>query len=507
MTTEREGTYTQYNPETATTSESSLAAAATSGGQGITTPAPATSDSKRAKESKEVVRQSTGTQTKPFVVSTEFSGKTLFRISPAIQSATGDWGVDSRFSPADFEMAPARASVYGNKGQDVPGAGASGFRETLESALVRLNVPTQRPIYQDFGISENCLYLTGGFLGYDNGDILLSDNSRRSHNAWAEYMNVKDVIRQGRPVIIQMVFWNGLALTHDSGKLYRGMVERFDVTYATAQRMYYQIKIQLTNRESLYSTHKTSKLLDPITPPSDPGISSLGRRNFTRMQADIAAQLKQLQTAAEAPAPAASEQPSPSPSPSVAPTPVPTPVPTPMDTPKPKPSTTPVPKPAVPSPKPTPSPTPTPLPVRVPANLVLPQREASPRPSPTSPAVRQNSELLGPPVPPKPTPVAVRDTSVSVRYTVSDQEVAKLVGSEQFSIDGAIEMVRQNNHRGLTGPTLVVLIEKLDGAANKGLTTVMTPEWREEFVRARSILRIELSKQSPSRTTGTRPTR
>jgi hypothetical protein len=276
-------------------------------------------------------------------------GRTIYRISVA-RCEPNVWVADPGFPSVYIEMMPARTSTFSGKGQDVPGAGASGLTESSKTALVKLSVPNNRSIYQNLGTLETRLELVGAFLGFDNGDLKQDNGYTRTLNAWSEYMDVKDILRTGREIMIDLVFVDGgtIKFQRTPGSVnYRGYVNDFSIEYATSQRIYYKLIVEVTNREDLKLTTPSKDLGRNIPAPSSPLAGAI-ESVLNQVSANIAAGNGVANgggnpTEGTGSTGAGNPSPSPTPSqnPSATPTPNPTATPTPAATPKPQPTASP----------------------------------------------------------------------------------------------------------------------------------------------------------------------
>lgn len=190
------------------------------------------------------------------------------------------FGFDSRYTPVNMEVPPARRSFHEKQGQAIPGVEA-GFLHYSTSNLVALNVPAYRVIYQNLGIKKECVEFVGAFCGFDNydstKDVLVNSSSiTRTNNAWNHYLQLKALIQPAREMMMQLR-WSGsseyevsyLPLTN-----YHGYITELEIAYATEQRVYYKIKMELNNKEDLLASarpdNKSYTLTGVPLPPQNP---------------------------------------------------------------------------------------------------------------------------------------------------------------------------------------------------------------------------------------------
>lgn len=174
----------------------------------------------------------------------------------------------------DFEMAPARRSTVYDKNQamQTPGAG-SGLDMGFQLSLAKLKVPGGRPIYQSMGIAGETISFVGALIGFDEYDGTYEtpthDNVQLAEpqvplaratpiNAYERATRLLALARKGREVVLTLG-WSQSGTTADATQIQfapgipvTGYLAKIQLAYATDQRVYYSVTIEVTNREDLF---------------------------------------------------------------------------------------------------------------------------------------------------------------------------------------------------------------------------------------------------------------
>jgi hypothetical protein len=151
-----------------------------------------------------------------------------------------------------FEMAPARRSVYSNQGQMIPGAKA-GMSIRMKFNTARSMMPFAKPVYQQMGISAEYLEIVGAFIGHDyyhdDYEVLGHPSGNKiTTNAAVAADNLFMFYRRQREVVLELGWENGHKIEFDHGLNYTAYIREIKRSWATEERQYYQIILEVTNR-------------------------------------------------------------------------------------------------------------------------------------------------------------------------------------------------------------------------------------------------------------------
>lgn len=156
-----------------------------------------------------------------------------------------------------FEMAPARKSHMSGQGQIIPNAYA-GMPISMVFNLAKIPMPGAQSSFQGMGIAYEVLDIAGAFVSLDNPFSVTDTGVGRRDAATAaeELFRFKQT---GREVVLHLGWKssNGIHnVEFDSNIEYTGRLRRIERSFAHENRVYYNFRLEITNREDTSASAK-----------------------------------------------------------------------------------------------------------------------------------------------------------------------------------------------------------------------------------------------------------